>query len=145
MSWRKTVECIQLYKQRNQRYSESKFFLSNSHNSWSFILQRFISSIGSSFLAIYRISRFLIFFVTRTPLVNSALWRRSLCWWSTKRDVFHQQWPQRELMKFIKRTVPLPGNFNEEYMKIKSRLTPLRRVLGQFCLYYTLHKWMLLW
>ena len=26
MSWRKTVECIQLYKQRNQRYSESKFF-----------------------------------------------------------------------------------------------------------------------
>ena len=38
------------------------FFWSSSHNSWSFIVQRFISSIAS-FLTIYRISRFLTFFV----------------------------------------------------------------------------------
>ena len=61
ISWRKIIECIQLYKQINQCYSASKFFWLNSHNSWSFILQRFTSSIAS-FLTKYRISRFLIFF-----------------------------------------------------------------------------------
>ena len=94
------------------------FFWLNSHNSWSFILQRLISSIAS-FLTIYRISRFLIFFVTRTPLINSAFYEEEdTCWWSMKRDIFHQQWPPRELMTFIERTVPLPANFIEEYMKI---------------------------
>ena len=38
------------------------FFWSSSHNLWSFIVQRFVSSIAS-FLTIYRISRFLTFFV----------------------------------------------------------------------------------
>ena len=37
-------------------------------------------------------------------------------------------------MTFTAKTVPLPGNFNEEYMKTKSQLTPLKQVPGQFCL-----------
>ena len=39
------------------------------------------------------------------------------------------------IMTFIERIVPLPGNFKEEYMKIKSQLTPIKEVLGQFCLH----------
>ena len=38
-------------------------------------------------------------------------------------------------MTFIERTVPLPGNANEEYMKIESQLTPLKQVRGQFFLH----------
>ena len=52
-----------------------------------------------------------------------------------KRDVFHQKWPQRKLMKSTERTVPLPSIFNEEYIKIKSQLKPLKQVPEQFCLH----------
>ena len=30
----------------------------------------------------------------------------------------HVDGPRKEIMTFIERIVPLPGNFNEEYMKI---------------------------
>ena len=46
-----------------------------------------------------------------------------------KRDVFHLQLPQRKLVKSIERTMSLPDIFNEEYIKIKSQLEPIKQVL----------------
>ena len=37
------------------------------------------------------------------------------------------------ISSLIEKTKPLPGNFNEEYMKIKSELTLLKQFLEQFC------------
>ena len=59
------------------------------------------------------------------------------------KDKIHVDGPQKRCLSSAIATkgtnyiyrVLLPGNFNEEYMKIKSMLTPLKQVLGQFCLH----------
>ena len=104
-NWRRTIECISVYKQRNQCYYASKNFWLNSH--------RFLNSS-----------------VTRIPLHKLSFMKTKIHVDGTeKRDVFHQQSPQRKPIKSIVRTVPLPSIFNEECIKIKSQLKPFKQVL----------------
>ena len=103
-NWSRTIKYISLYKQRNQCYFASKNFWSNWHRSLN-------SSVAK--VPLYKLG----FMKTKIHVDGTRKW-----------DVFHLQWPQMKLMKAIDRTMPLLDIFNEEYIKVKSQLKPIKQV-----------------